>query len=319
MLADEQLGLLPERLPQAVVEVGEDVDVGLETVEVPEVQPLAGEVPHECPRPSIGEHAPHLRLQHLRLAEPLRRRQLEQLVVRDAAPEEERQARRQGEVVDAVQRVRRRAGWIALDSEQELRADEQPFDCPLNAGIESLRATGLVKRQQPGDVVVRRGTTVGAAGEAGEDASRARGFIRGTRRFTREDPFATRRLARTGRRVGTADRQGAQVRLHPCVAAGASVGTEERQPRRLGRRRGLPQECHRHRAWARSDRHAHVPIRVQPAAGSGRRATAAPSRRRPKTFEREEADALAVDADLEVMGLVKSGDVDLFAAAGAAP
>ena len=42
---------------------------------------------------------------------------------------------------------------LALDAEEELRADEQPLEGPLNAEIEAaLFATSFVKRQEVPDV-----------------------------------------------------------------------------------------------------------------------------------------------------------------------
>ena len=98
----EQLGLAPHRLAQVVVEVREQPQVGVEGVEVPEVQPLAGEIRHEGLRAWIGKQAARLRFEHLRLHQFAALRQIEQLVVRQAAPQEKRQPR--GERV-AVQRI----------------------------------------------------------------------------------------------------------------------------------------------------------------------------------------------------------------------
>ena len=56
----------------------------------------------------IGQHPPHLPLEHRRILQLALRRQRQQFVVRDAAPQEERQPRRQLEVADRI-RPRRRA------------------------------------------------------------------------------------------------------------------------------------------------------------------------------------------------------------------
>ena len=85
-------------LAQVVVEVGELERVGLLVPQVAQVQPLAGEVLDERVRLRIGQHAPHLLLEHRRLLQLAPRRRVEQLVVRNAAPQEERQPRRQLEV-----------------------------------------------------------------------------------------------------------------------------------------------------------------------------------------------------------------------------
>ena len=95
MLREEELGLAPERVAQVVVEVGELVGVGRDVLQVADVQPLPREVLHQRVGVRVGQHAPHLRLEHRRLAQASRRGQIEQRVVGHAAPEEERQPRRQ--------------------------------------------------------------------------------------------------------------------------------------------------------------------------------------------------------------------------------
>ena len=63
----------------------------------------------------------------------------EQLVVGNAAPQEKREPRGQLEIADRVRRPGRHAGRLALDAEQELRADEQAAHGALDAALE--RAT----------------------------------------------------------------------------------------------------------------------------------------------------------------------------------
>ena len=58
---------------------------------------------------------------------------LQQLVVRNAAPEEERQPRRELEVADAIGRAGRRRSRIALDAEDELRRRENPLERRFDA------------------------------------------------------------------------------------------------------------------------------------------------------------------------------------------
>src|SRR5262249_52342492 len=98
----EQLGLASERLAKVVVEVGEKIRVGNDPAQVPQLQPLAGEVGHERIRSWIRQHPSDLLVENLRLAEAAAVRHRQQLVVRDAAPQKERKAR--GEIVrfDAV-------------------------------------------------------------------------------------------------------------------------------------------------------------------------------------------------------------------------
>ena len=65
------------------------------------MQPLLGEVVDERLRPRIGQHAPDLLLEHRRLLQFSLRRKRDQRLVGEAAPQEEREARRKREV----------AGW----------------------------------------------------------------------------------------------------------------------------------------------------------------------------------------------------------------
>ena len=118
---DEQLGLAPERPPQVLVETGEEPRVGLLRIDVAKEQPLLGEVVHEGGRPRIREHPAHLAVEHPGLAQPAPNRGVEQFFVGNAAPQEERQARRQLEIADRIHVAGRRAGRIALDPETGTR------------------------------------------------------------------------------------------------------------------------------------------------------------------------------------------------------
>ena len=100
-LLEEQLGLAAEGLPEVVVEVGEQPAVGRDRFEVAQVEPLAGEVASPAIA-SAGRRAsagPAARAPRACCSSP-RSATVEQLVVGDAAPEEERQPRRQLEVAD---------------------------------------------------------------------------------------------------------------------------------------------------------------------------------------------------------------------------
>ena len=117
---DEHLRLLPEGLAEVVVEVREDAHVRRDRVEVAQVQPLPGEVGHQVARARVGQHPPHLLRQDIRIPEHAPLGQIEPLIVRDAAPQEERQPRRQLQVVEAIGLVRLDAVRILLDAEEEL-------------------------------------------------------------------------------------------------------------------------------------------------------------------------------------------------------
>ncbi len=130
-----------------------------------------------------------------------RRRQVEQLVVRHAAPEEERQARRQLQIADAIRRVRRKPRRIVFDAEQELRTDEHGRQRHLNPRLEvAVGARLAVERHRSGEIGRGDGTPVGAPHQRGQDLSGGAICIggRGRSRTRDEDALAARRLARRG-------------------------------------------------------------------------------------------------------------------------
>ena len=88
---EEELRLAPEPLAQALAESGEEVFVGLHRRGVAQAQPLAGEIGDERRRPRVPQHPLRLRLEHGRVLEVAVDGHVEQLVVRDAAPQEERE------------------------------------------------------------------------------------------------------------------------------------------------------------------------------------------------------------------------------------
>ena len=84
---------------QVVVEVRR---FGLNGRQLAKIEPLAGEILDERVGLAVGEHPLHLLLQRRRVAQPALGRQVEQLVVRNAAPQEEREARGELDVADAI-------------------------------------------------------------------------------------------------------------------------------------------------------------------------------------------------------------------------
>src|SRR5260221_1104615 len=91
--------------------------------EAAKVEPLPGEIGNQRFRARIVEHAAHLTLQHCRILQLALFSQVQQQRVRDTAPEEEREPRRQFEIIDAVKAGA--PGRIVLDPEQEIRGDDQ--------------------------------------------------------------------------------------------------------------------------------------------------------------------------------------------------
>ena len=145
---DKQLGLALKGLAKVFVEQGKQVRVGGDAADPTQRQPLADEIVHERRRAPIGQHAPHLPLEHTRLGERAAGCDVEQLVVGEAAPEEERHPRSELEVAEPVGGARCHAVRVALDAEQELRVDQDAFERRLDARLEAtLGAAGLVERK----------------------------------------------------------------------------------------------------------------------------------------------------------------------------
>ena len=252
---DEQLGLAAECLAQVLVELGIVGRLALLGIEVAQTQPLAREVVDERLRAGVGEQPAGLPLQFRRLVEPPVGRRLQQLVVRDAAPQEERQPRRQLEAAEAVGRVGRRVRGVALDAEQELGVDQHPFQRELDAGVEAAVApAGAEEAEQGRDVFLGGGPAIRPAGQPGEDpAGAGRLFVgRGRRRRPAdEDLAAARGIAGAVDGVGAADRHllHRRVVVVPFIDE-AAVAPVARLQRPLLLRRP-PHEGHAHEPLAR--------------------------------------------------------------------
>src|SRR5690606_27530638 len=118
---------------QVAVEVGR---VGTHVAQLAQEQPLAGEVLDERLGPWIGKHAADLAFEDSLVPELAPHRRLAQLVVGNAAPQEERQPRRQLEIGQPKRRPGRGVGRLAFEAEEELRIDEDAREPALNAGLE---------------------------------------------------------------------------------------------------------------------------------------------------------------------------------------
>ena len=84
---EEQFCLAAKSLPQGIVEIGKVIGRRSRERDVAQEQPLSGEVLNERFRTRIGQHALHLSGEDARSPELVFHRQLEQLVVGDAAPQ----------------------------------------------------------------------------------------------------------------------------------------------------------------------------------------------------------------------------------------
>ena len=89
----------------------------------------------------VGEQAPHLGAQDGGLGQLAALGRVEQLVVGDAAPQEEREARGELEISQRVRLPRLGARRVLEHAQEEVGVDEQPLEGELDAGVEA--AAGL--------------------------------------------------------------------------------------------------------------------------------------------------------------------------------
>ncbi len=97
--------------------------------------------------------------------------ELDQLQVGDAAPQEERQARRQFQIADPVGGARRRLGRLDLGAVDEIRIGQQALDHRFDAGVElaALLTSAAVEGGHRLDVGVAGRTAEGLRGQRGDD------------------------------------------------------------------------------------------------------------------------------------------------------
>ena len=302
---DEPLRLLPHRLPQVVVEIGEEAAVRAQRREVAQPQPLPREVAGEVERARVGEHPARLPLELGGVAQLAAYRRVEQLVVGQAAPEEERQPRRQLQVADVVRGDGPAAVGIELDPEQELRVDENRAQRAAYAGVEVAARPALpVERHRAVEVRVRHRPPIGPPHQRGEDLPRAAFLLARLRRPAHEQPLAARRVAHPLRGVGPGDRHLVDGRGQPGVPGlvevrlpGPALG--------LHQRRGALQERDAEVVGAGGHRGAHLQVavdqRVVPAL---------------RPLDREARDGDAVEQDLH---LVRPPVAEAADVAGAIP
>ncbi len=143
------------------VVLGEQHGIGHDVAHAANVEPLLREVRHERRRARVGEHALDLLLDDARVAELAALGQRQQLVVGHAAPEEERQARRESVLIDGVNRTRRRIVGRRGEAIQEFRAREHDHQRVAHAGLETAGGT-------PGLVELERNTEIRVASRAAE-------------------------------------------------------------------------------------------------------------------------------------------------------
>ena len=210
---EEQLGLALEALAQALVELGEDVRIGLLLREIAQVEPLPGEIRDQRFGARIVQHAPHLLVQHGGVLQLALLRQVQQLVVGNAAPQEEGEPRRQFQIADAIDAAGRAARRILLDAEEEVGRNQQRAQRLLDAEIEiALRAAAAIKSQQRLEVGIGHRTAEGAAAHAGQNGAGARFLVLRGGRAAHKDPGAAGRVAGTRDVIRSGDRDAGRLR-----------------------------------------------------------------------------------------------------------
>ena len=167
---DEEFGFLSESLAQVVVEIGVGADVGREGFQVAEVEPLAGEVGDEGAGFGVGQHAAGLGLELRGGVEALLLSGGEELVVGNAAPEEEGEAAGEVYVGNLVGRFRGEPCRVAFDAEEEVGAGEEGAEGHFDAVVEALSGTFSIEAEEGLDFGFGDGAAPGAACLFEEDA-----------------------------------------------------------------------------------------------------------------------------------------------------
>ena len=123
----------------------------------------------------VGDEAAHLPLELFRIAQAAGLGGGEERLVGDAAPQEEREPRREIEIGDGIGRAGGRPVGVGLDAVEELGADEQAPDGELDAVLEAAVPPALlVEVEQHAELAIGHGAAVGAAGQRRQDAAGAR-------------------------------------------------------------------------------------------------------------------------------------------------
>ena len=145
---DEELGFFAEGGAQVLVEAAEDVGIGLQIFERPQVEPLAGEVLDQRVGVRRGEHARRLGLDYRGFTQVC----FKQFVIGNRTPQEEGKARRHFRGAEAVGTARCSIAGFAFDAEEEIRRDQHGFEGGLNAGVEvSILASLFIEpHERPG-------------------------------------------------------------------------------------------------------------------------------------------------------------------------
>ncbi len=211
---EKQQRFLLKGLAQIVVEVGKLFRKRLHIFQVAQVQPLAGERCRQRFGLRIGKHSTNFAFEDCRSMEVAFSCRLEKLVVRNSAPQEERQTGRQFQIADRVDTSRRRARGLGLDMKRELWTGQYPLKRPLDASFKTSRfACGLIELHQPLDVDIRHIPAIGPLRQRRNDFSGARFLVRSSCGTAGKNLATAGRVAGTGRIERTRNHEHFEVRV----------------------------------------------------------------------------------------------------------
>ncbi len=151
--------------------VGELASVRGDLVQLGDVEPLEREIVAERLGPRVGKHPAHLSGQHVGFAEARFGGELQELLVRQAAPQEEGQTRRQLQIAQRASRAGPDSGFRAIE---EMRARQDRAERIAHTAFEaSRRRSRLVERHQGIEILGGHRTPEGAPREVLDDPVRA--------------------------------------------------------------------------------------------------------------------------------------------------
>ena len=168
---------------------------------------------HQLLRPRILEHPPDLLFQNGVFVQLILAGQLQQLVVGDAAPQEERQARGQFQIGDAIDLAGGQIGRLGLAAEHKFGVRQDPAQRHLDPVVETaFIPSALVEAHQDFGVLIRQRPAERPAAQAVDDLARAGRFLAGAGGLAHENPAAGGGVAGSLGLIGAVDHELADVR-----------------------------------------------------------------------------------------------------------
>ena len=173
------------------------------------MQPLAREILRHGVRARVGQHPPGLFFKDRGFVEAVAGRQIDQRVIRNAAPEEKRQPRGEFDIADSSTVAVPRLG---LGTEHERRTCQQAPQRQLNAGFKrALLAAFFIERKQKVQIGRRHRPPVRTLRERGENPPGAGLFLPWVVGPANEDALAAWRVSRAARQERSEHGQGFDV------------------------------------------------------------------------------------------------------------